>query len=85
MTDPGLVAFALRRVRASAALLVCAEALQRKFLRLACRIMGRGEAATRIQAFLLLRHMAATLPDPVPGNCLKVGSFVGQVGLDMNV
>ena len=74
VTDATLVAFALRRVRASATFLVCAEALQRKFLRLACRIMGRGEAATRIQAFLLLRQMATCLPDPMPSNALKVGA-----------
>ena len=74
VTDATLVAFALRRVRASATFLVCAEALQRKFLRLVCRIMGRGEAATRIQAFLLLRQMATCLPDPMPSNALKVGA-----------
>ena len=72
VTDAALVAFALRRVRASATFLVSAEALQRKFLRLVSRIMGRGEAATRIQAFLLLRQMAICLPDPMPSNALKV-------------
>ena len=72
VTDAALVAFALRRVRASATFLEAAEALQRKFLRLVCRIMGRGEAATRIQAFLLLRQMATSLPDPMPSNALKV-------------
>ncbi|GAB4817038.1 hypothetical protein N2152v2_004084 [Parachlorella kessleri] len=71
MTDAAMLAFILRRVRASTLFLAPYEKLQRKFLKLALQLFGSAESGPRVQALLFIRQMAFTLPQPALDNCLK--------------
>lgn len=67
-----MLAFILRRVRASALFLAPYDKLQRRYLKAALGLFGSGEAAPRVQAVLLVRQMALALPPPAMDACLKV-------------
>lgn len=65
--------FTLRTLRASVPFLGAFQRLQRKYVRATIRIFGSSETAPRVQAFLFVRHMAATLPQPATDQALKAG------------
>ncbi|GLC56106.1 hypothetical protein PLESTB_001065000 [Pleodorina starrii] len=71
VTDPALLAFTLRRLRASVSLLAPFARLRDRFLRSCLGVFGGGEVAPRLQAFLAIRAMAVSLPQPALDNCLK--------------
>lgn len=71
LTEGGTLAHTLRRLRPSAALLVCSERLQRKFLRRALSVFLGGSPAARVHAFLLVRQVALALPEQGLGAALK--------------
>ncbi|GFR47619.1 hypothetical protein Agub_g9358, partial [Astrephomene gubernaculifera] len=71
ITDPPLLAFTLRRLRSSVSLLAPFPRLRDKFLRAALGIFGSGEVAPRLQAFLAIRALAVSLPQPALDSCLK--------------
>eukprot|EP00873_Tetraselmis_striata_P023861 jgi/Tetstr1/444125/TSEL_032023.t1 len=70
-TDPTLVAFILRRVRASMPLLGACERLQKMYLKAVLGIFGSSDSKARIQAILFLRQGALLLPDPALDTILK--------------
>ena len=67
-----MLAFILRRLRASTPLLAPYDKLQRRLLKSALGLFGSGDNAARVQAVLLVRQMALDLPQPALDNCLKV-------------
>ncbi|KAG2453202.1 hypothetical protein HYH02_002526 [Chlamydomonas schloesseri] len=71
VTDPALLAFTLRRLRASVGLLAPFARLRDRFLRACLGVFGGGEVAPRLQAFLALRAAAVELPAPALDNVLK--------------
>jgi len=75
LTDGAMLAFILRRLRASTVLLAPYEKLQRRLLKAALGLFGSADNAPRVQAVLLVRQMALELPQPALDNCLKVGGW----------
>lgn len=71
LTEGGTLAHTLRRLRPSAALLVCSERLQRKLLRRALSVFLSGSPTARVHAFLLVRQIALALPEQGLGAALK--------------
>ncbi|GLI62328.1 hypothetical protein VaNZ11_004935, partial [Volvox africanus] len=71
ITDAPLLAFTLRRLRASVFLLSPFPRLKDRFLRACLGVFGTGEVAPRLQAFLAIRAMAVSLPQPALDSCLK--------------
>jgi nucleolar complex protein 2 len=71
MTESSMLAFILRRARASVALLAPYDKLRRRLLKAALALFGSAEAAPRVQAALLVRAMALALPPPALDACLK--------------
>ena len=55
VTDRGLLAFVLRRLRASVPLMLGMNKVQSKLLKQAVELFRDGERKARIQAFLLVR------------------------------
>lgn len=80
VTDPALLAFTLRRLRASVSLLAPFPRLRDRFVRACLGVFGGGEVAPRLQAFLALRAAAVELPAPALDNVLKVGRRGAGVG-----
>jgi nucleolar complex protein 2 len=72
LTDAAMLAFILRRLRASTVFLAPFEKLQRRLLKAALGLFGSADSAPRVQAILLVRQMALDLPQPALDNCLKV-------------
>ena len=72
MTDTAMVVFMLRNLRASVALLVVSERLQRTFMKRALSLFGGAEGAMRVQAILFIRQMAVLLPPPMLSVAMKV-------------
>lgn len=73
MTNAGMQAFILRRLRASAVFLRPFEKLTRKLLKAALGMFGlAGDRAVHTQAILFVRQLALVLPQPALDNCLKV-------------
>lgn len=66
-----MLAFILRRVRASVVFLAPFSKLQRRFLKAALQVFGSAEDSPRVQAILLVRAMALALPPPAIDACLK--------------
>ena len=71
MTEPAMLAFTLRRLRASAAFLAPFAKIQRRLLKLALTVFGGPEQAPRMQAILYVRAMAIQLPHPALDRCLR--------------
>jgi nucleolar complex protein 2 len=71
LTDAAMLAFILRRLRASTVFLAPFEKLQRRLLKAALGLFGSADSAPRVQAILLVRQMALDLPQPALDNCLK--------------
>lgn len=71
MTDATMLAFVLRRLRASVVFLAPYEKLQRKYLKIALGLFGSADAGPRVQAVLLVRSMALVLPQPALDTVLK--------------
>ena len=73
MTNAGMQAFILRRLRASAVFLRPFEKLTRKLLKAALQLFGTADdRAVRVQAILFVRQVAIVLPQPALDMCLKV-------------
>lgn len=73
MTNAGMQAFILRRLRASAVFLRPFEKLTRKLLKAALQLFGTADdRAVRVQAILFIRQTAIVLPQPALDMCLKV-------------
>ena len=66
-----MLAFILRRIRASTVFFAPYAKLQRRLLKSALTLFGSAEAAPRVQAILLVRSMALKLPSPSLDACLK--------------
>ncbi|KAG1661708.1 hypothetical protein FOA52_002044 [Chlamydomonas sp. UWO 241] len=71
ITDAPLLAFALRRLRASVLLVGPTRKLADKFLKACLDAFGSGEVAPRVQAFLAVRALAVAVPEPYLERCLK--------------
>ncbi|KAL4519392.1 hypothetical protein Ndes2437A_g07590 [Nannochloris sp. 'desiccata'] len=71
MTEPSMLAFILRRIRASTIFFAPYSKLQRRLLKAALTLFGSADAAPRVQAILLVRSMAMKLPQPSLDACLK--------------
>jgi hypothetical protein len=71
MTEPAMLAFILRRIRASTIFFAPYSKLQRRLLKAALTLFGSADAAPRVQAILLVRSMAMKLPQPSLDACLK--------------
>lgn len=66
-----MLAFILRRIRASTIFFAPYSKLQRRLLKAALTLFGSADAAPRVQAILLVRSMAMKLPQPSLDACLK--------------
>ena len=76
MTDAGMQAFILRRLRASAVFLRPFEKLTRKLLKAALGLFGlAGDRSVHTQAILFIRQLALVLPQPALDDCLKVSAL----------
>lgn len=76
MTDVGMQAFILRRLRASAVFLRPFEKLTRKLLKAALGLFGlAGDRSVHTQAILFIRQLALVLPQPALDDCLKVSAL----------
>eukprot|EP00877_Chromochloris_zofingiensis_P001779 jgi/Chrzof1/11601/Cz06g01210.t1 len=71
MTESAMLAFTLRRLRASTAFLASFSKIQRRLLKTALQLFGSADNAPRVQAILFIRDMALTLPPPALDTCLK--------------
>ena len=71
MKEPSMLAFVLRRLRASVVFFAPFAKLQRRVLKSALELFGSADAAPRVQAILFIRAMAISLPPPTMDTCLK--------------
>ncbi|CAG9467298.1 unnamed protein product [Pedinophyceae sp. YPF-701] len=70
-TDRALTILILRRLRPSVALLTPIPGLTRAVLRAATSVFSSGERSARLEAFMLIREMAMSLPQPMLDNAIK--------------
>lgn len=72
MTNAGMQAFVLRRLRSSVVFLRPFEKITRKLLKAAMGLFGMaGDRSVNMQAILFIRQVALVLPQPALENCLK--------------
>ncbi|KIY92006.1 hypothetical protein MNEG_15957, partial [Monoraphidium neglectum] len=69
--EAAMLAFVLRRLRASAPLLGPFAKIQRRTLRAALGVFGSADNAPRVQAILLVRAIALSCPPPALDSCLR--------------
>lgn len=73
MTNAGMQAFVLRRLRSSVVFMRPFEKITRKLLKAAMGLFGMaGDQSVNMQAILFIRQVALVLPQPALDNCLKV-------------
>eukprot|EP00803_Ostreobium_quekettii_P001539 evm.model.scf_347.12 EVM.evm.TU.scf_347.12 scf_347:81912-91436(+) len=82
-TDDRLLAFTLRRLRASAVFLGGSQHIMKNLLRGALEIFGNGGNGPRLQAILLIRELAILHGRPILDACMKgvYSTFVSKAGL----
>lgn len=71
MTDNQMIAFTLRRLKASVCFLAALPRFTRKYLKVALHFWGRGEGSASLISFLFVREMAIHLGTDFLDACLK--------------
>ncbi|KDD73570.1 hypothetical protein H632_c2047p0, partial [Helicosporidium sp. ATCC 50920] len=75
MTDPGMMSYVLRRVRASAWALTPLPRLQHRAMKMALEVFARGKGPARVQAVVLARAVALDTGSEASAEACLKGSY----------